>query len=156
MSVVERIAGQQHTHPLLGRTIIWKESFGVSSSAAPVAAKHRILNPESGPAHCAPAEAKKAAREESRTTAYSRLEGWIDPKVVVFDQETLPEEWPFVKPIGTAISVLISGIGSGLLNLGNTCFLNSALQCLTYTPQLAGYLITNKHSSSCMHTVHLI
>ncbi|XP_076811674.1 uncharacterized protein LOC143458710 [Clavelina lepadiformis] len=40
-------------------------------------------------------------------------------------------------------------VGSGLTNLGNTCFLNSALQCLTYTPPLANYLINANHKGHC-------
>lgn len=40
-------------------------------------------------------------------------------------------------------------VGAGLQNLGNTCFANAALQCLTYTPPLANYMLSHEHSKTC-------
>uniref|UniRef100_A0A0E0K697 USP domain-containing protein n=1 Tax=Oryza punctata TaxID=4537 RepID=A0A0E0K697_ORYPU len=40
-------------------------------------------------------------------------------------------------------------IGAGLQNFGNTCYLNSVLQCLTYTEPFVAYLQSGEHMSSC-------
>lgn len=39
-------------------------------------------------------------------------------------------------------------MGAGLNNLGNTCFLNAVLQCLTYTPPLASFALDGQHASA--------
>ncbi|KAG2333289.1 hypothetical protein Bca52824_004469 [Brassica carinata] len=46
-------------------------------------------------------------------------------------------------------SKTILKIGAGLENLGNTCYLNSVLQCLTYTEPLAAYLQDVGHEKRC-------
>ncbi|KAL3533084.1 hypothetical protein ACH5RR_006605 [Cinchona calisaya] len=48
-----------------------------------------------------------------------------------------------------SLTITFRRIGAGLQNLGNTCFLNSVLQCLTYTEPLAAYLQSGRHKISC-------
>ncbi|XP_066238583.1 ubiquitin carboxyl-terminal hydrolase 17-like protein 6 [Saccopteryx leptura] len=42
-----------------------------------------------------------------------------------------------------------SAVGAGLWNLGNTCYANAALQCLTHTPPLSSYMLSRRHSDTC-------
>ncbi|KFQ76633.1 Ubiquitin carboxyl-terminal hydrolase 36, partial [Phaethon lepturus] len=60
------------------------------------------------------------------------------PQKVLFPVERLSMKWE-----------QIHRIGAGLHNLGNTCFLNATVQCLTYTPPLANYLLSKEHSRTC-------
>ena len=62
----------------------------------------------------------------------------IIPRKVLYDSEHLEMDWKRVR-----------SIGAGLSNMGNTCFLNSVLQCLSYTPPLVNYLLSGEHKQSC-------
>ena len=64
------------------------------------------------------------------------------PQKVLFPPERLSLRWSQAQRVG-----------AGLQNMGNTCFLNAALQCLSYTPPLANYMLTQEHSKTCKWTV---
>lgn len=65
-------------------------------------------------------------------------DGIPPPQKVLFPAQRLSMKWERVHRVG-----------AGLSNLGNTCFLNSALQCLTYTPPLTNYLLSREHGRTC-------
>ena len=60
------------------------------------------------------------------------------PKVVLFPVEKVELNWKQVRRVGP-----------GLNNMGNTCFLNSVLQVLTYTAPLVNYLASKEHTEKC-------
>ncbi|XP_059105510.1 ubiquitin carboxyl-terminal hydrolase 42 isoform X2 [Peromyscus eremicus] len=67
-------------------------------------------------------------------------DGIAPPQKVLFPSEKICLKWQQTHRVG-----------AGLQNLGNTCFANAALQCLTYTPPLANYMLSHEHSKTC-HT----
>ncbi|CAM0913124.1 unnamed protein product [Alopecurus aequalis] len=85
------------------------------------------LNPDAGVG----AAAAGAARSEGEARRPEKAESaGLDPEL-------------------TVARIYLGRIGAGLQNLGNTCYLNSVLQCLTYTEPFAAYLQSGRHKSSC-------
>jgi ubiquitin C-terminal hydrolase len=77
--------------------------------------------------------------ETSTLTEKEPDDGIPQPKLVLFSNK-VDMQWKAVRKIG-----------AGLHNMGNTCFLNSTLQCLTYTAPLANYLMTDDHPQKCKY-----
>lgn len=84
------------------------------------------------------AEAPQARRPGSENALEGGSDGVPAPQKVLFPTERLSLSWERV-----------FRVGAGLHNLGNTCFLNSTVQCLTYTPPLANYLLSQEHARNC-------
>lgn len=74
----------------------------------------------------------------SENTVGGQIDGIPAPQKMLFSGNRLTLKWERVYRVG-----------AGLHNLGNTCFLNSTVQCLTYTPPLANYLLSKEHSRAC-------
>uniref|UniRef100_A0A673M1Z4 Ubiquitin carboxyl-terminal hydrolase n=1 Tax=Sinocyclocheilus rhinocerous TaxID=307959 RepID=A0A673M1Z4_9TELE len=101
-------------------------SKGFSYQLETLKTKYVILNPKNDGA---------AAHLQHFYTSY---DGIPAPQKMLFLGNKLSMKWERVYRVG-----------AGLHNLGNTCFLNSTVQCLTYTPPLANYLLSKEHSRSC-------
>ncbi|XP_054849380.1 ubiquitin carboxyl-terminal hydrolase 42 [Eublepharis macularius] len=107
----------------------------VSSLEAP---KHKI---SLGPVPGAAVYSNSSVPDKSKPSAQKDLsvgDGIAAPQKVLFPAEKVCLKWQKTHRVG-----------AGLQNLGNTCFLNSALQCLTYTPPLANYMLSHEHSKTC-------
>nr|XP_046271244.1 ubiquitin carboxyl-terminal hydrolase 36 isoform X2 [Scatophagus argus] len=101
--------------------------------------KYVILNPRNeGATSQKASEPAQIKRQVSENVVGGQSDGIPAPQKMLFPGNKLTLKWERVYRVG-----------AGLHNLGNTCFLNSTVQCLTYTPPLANYLLSKEHSRAC-------
>lgn len=102
--------------------------------------KYVLLNPKTEGASRHRSGDETQARKQGSERVYDSGggDGVPAPQKVLFPMERLSLKWERVYRVG-----------AGLHNLGNTCFLNATVQCLTYTPPLANYLLSKEHSRNC-------
>lgn len=74
--------------------------------------------------------------------------GITETAVVTLEVINSDGTWPSSRPrygtVSTRSSKAQPGL-CGLSNMGNTCFMNAALQCLSNTPPLTNYILTDKY-----------
>ncbi|XP_032063063.1 LOW QUALITY PROTEIN: ubiquitin carboxyl-terminal hydrolase 42-like [Aythya fuligula] len=114
---------------LMSRTANWGRIVPAEDSSQVSVAQGR-----GGAIYCRSSEKSKAFAPRDLIVN----DGIAPPQSILFPPEKICMDWRETQSVGV-----------GLYNLGNTCFLNATLQCLTYTPPLANYMLSLEHSQSC-------
>jgi len=93
---------------------------------------------------CSPSTEEKPSTETDK----------VDVELSLKNVETAKEAYVLTDEMYMCWPAVSCRIGAGLQNLGNTCFVNATIQCLTYTVPLVNYLLNLNHSASCKFRVN--
>ena len=143
------MSGSEGLPQFLRKKIAFREATHSESLKGLVSkTKDNGSNTTSKPAYVSYAVNTKKTTDNSNTTTSTQTTsskrdlkfGFKNAEIDLYPKERLA---PFLK------WSKIRSIGPGLINMGNTCFLNSVLQCLFYTTPLAEFLLSKEHSKRC-------
>ncbi|KAH8094862.1 cysteine proteinase [Cristinia sonorae] len=102
------------------------------------------------PINGSPTQLRKNDQKVSETRSYQPSQSESSSTKPVSSE---PAKSLWTRPIDTTWPANVN-MGCGLNNTGNTCFLNSALQCLIHTPPLYRVLSTHSLSDPCYVKKH--
>lgn len=113
----------------------WDEWYDITSpSLAPPGS--RFVPKPTEPAPRSPNEDGHAAAHVDKAEKHTKNGAIKDPSVFKPQTSTPEQQQQHLVPGAT-----------GLVNLGNTCFMNAALQCLSHTPLLRAYCLSENYAS---------
>ncbi|KAJ2964905.1 hypothetical protein NQZ79_g352 [Umbelopsis isabellina] len=131
----DNLAKRNNVAALLAREIVFREARQPDHKLEALRKKYTPINEiKATESNALPSE----EAESFEDIALVDENGFEKPARQLFDPNRLQLTWQRIRPVGL-----------GIENLGNTCFLSSTLQALTYIPAFAQYLLSEQHGRSC-------
>jgi ubiquitin carboxyl-terminal hydrolase 36/42 len=133
-------SAQTAQNPLLSRRINFIEMTAPDRAYEDLRRKYQPINADAVTKNGRMAVSRdgKPLPGEGTASSVSAAGSVATKEPQILDLTSIPKTWKDSHPVAP-----------GLGNLGNTCFLNSSLQCLAHTPPLTEYLLSGHHGRNC-------
>ena len=132
----KKVAFREASHSESLKGLVNAKASNSHANASPAFVSYTSKKPEKSSQDGRSSSPSGAAASNARDSKF----GFKNAEVDLFAKEKLQ---PYLK------WSRVRSIGPGLINMGNTCFLNSVMQCLFYTTPLAEFSLAREHSKRC-------